>query len=76
VIPPAAWRRRRVKNENEKDLLSEVIDEYRRKAEACRRLADLSLEAERKALWIEQAGEWDRRAITAAKLSRARLWPS
>jgi hypothetical protein len=79
VIPPvglAGWRRRRVKNENEKDLLFEVLDEYRRKAEACRRLADLALEAEGKVLWIEQASEWDRRAITVAKRSRARLWPS
>jgi hypothetical protein len=48
----------------------EVADEYRRKAEACRRLADLSPESERRARWIEQAAEWDRVSAKALKQSR------
>jgi hypothetical protein len=46
-----------------------VSAEYRRKAEACRRLADLSAEAERK--WIEQAAEWEQRAAKTAKRERS-----
>ena len=49
--------------------MSELADEYRRKAEACRRLADLSPEAERKMRWIDQATDWDRLAAEAAKQS-------
>jgi hypothetical protein len=51
--------------------MGEVSAEYRRKAEACRRLADLSPETERKAYWIEQAAEWERRAAKAAKRERS-----
>jgi hypothetical protein len=51
--------------------MSELSAEYRRKAEACRRLADLSPEAERKAHWMEQATEWEQRAAKAAKRSRS-----
>ena len=51
--------------------MHEVAAEYCRKAEACRRLADLSPEAERKAYWIEQGAEWDRRAAKAAKRERS-----
>jgi hypothetical protein len=47
-------------------LLS-IADECRRKAEGCRRLAELSLAAERKLHWIKQAEEWDRLAVEAAK---------
>jgi hypothetical protein len=39
----------------------------RLKAEACRRLADMFEEAERKALWIERAGQWEQLAIKAEK---------
>ena len=50
--------------------VSDIADEYRRKAaEACRRLADLSPETERKVHWIQQATEWDRLAAEAAKQS-------
>jgi hypothetical protein len=52
--------------------MSEVADEYRRKAEACRRLADLSPETERKAHWIEQAADWERLSAEALKRSRRR----
>jgi hypothetical protein len=51
--------------------MREVSAEYRRKAEACRRLTDLSPEAELKAHWIEQAPEWEWRAAEAAKRKRA-----
>jgi hypothetical protein len=51
--------------------MGEVSAEYRRKAEACRRLADLSPETARKAYWIEQAGEWEQRAAKAAKRQRS-----
>jgi hypothetical protein len=54
-------------------FMSEIADEYRRKAEACRRLADLSPEAERKAHWLEQAEEWDR--LAAARPPRRNLPP-
>jgi hypothetical protein len=50
--------------------MSEIADEYRRKAEACRRLADLSPEMDRKSHWIEQATEWDRRSAEALEKSR------
>jgi hypothetical protein len=49
--------------------MSELADEYRRKAEACRRLADLSPEAGRKTRWINQATNWDRLAAEATKQS-------
>jgi hypothetical protein len=49
--------------------MPDVADEYRRKAEACHRLADLSPEIERKAHWIGQAAEWEQLAATAAKQS-------
>jgi hypothetical protein len=44
--------------------------EHRMKAEVCRRLADLSQEAERKTLWINKAGYWEE---LAAKVAKARL---
>jgi hypothetical protein len=50
--------------------MSEVADEYRRKAEACRRLADISRETERKVHWMKQATDWDRLAAEAVKQSR------
>lgn len=40
--------------------------------EACRRLADLSGDAERKAFWLKRAGYWERLATNAAKRSPAR----
>jgi hypothetical protein len=48
-------------------VVAELVSEYQRKAEACRRLSDLSPELERKAHWIERATEWDRLASKAAK---------
>jgi hypothetical protein len=41
--------------------------ELRLKAEACRRLAGMFEEPERKALWIERAGQWEQLAIKAEK---------
>jgi hypothetical protein len=37
--------------------------ELRLKAEACRKLAGMFEEPERKALWIERAGQWEQLAI-------------
>jgi hypothetical protein len=37
----------------------------RLKTEACRRLADMFVEAERKALWTERADHWEQLAIKA-----------
>jgi hypothetical protein len=39
----------------------------RRRAEACRRLADFSIKPERKARWIERAGHWEKLALEAEK---------
>jgi hypothetical protein len=40
----------------------EVSHDLHRKAEACRRLADLSEDDERKSYWIKKAVNWDRLA--------------
>jgi hypothetical protein len=39
----------------------------RRKAEACRRLADMDQSADRKTLWLKRADQWERLAIEAEK---------
>jgi hypothetical protein len=52
--------------------MAENSVELLRKAEACRRLADLSEDLERKTLWIERATEWDRLASKASKQARAK----
>jgi hypothetical protein len=44
--------------------MSEIAEEYRRKAAGCRQVADLSPEPERKAHWIKQAEEWERLLAT------------
>lgn len=52
-----------------------VFDEpaqLRQKAEACRRLADMSEDAARKALWLERADHWEQLAVKAAKQPRPR----
>lgn len=41
--------------------------ELRRKAEACRQLAELAENGERKNLWLNRAAEWEQRATDAAK---------
>ena len=51
--------------------MREVSAEYRRKAEACRRLADLSPELSGKMYWIERAAEWERWAAKVAKRERS-----
>ena len=43
--------------------------ELRLKAEACRKLAGMFEEPERKALWIERASDWEQLAIDAEKQS-------
>jgi hypothetical protein len=37
-------------------------DEYRRKAEECRTLADTAISSDMKATWLELAEHWDRLA--------------
>lgn len=46
--------------------------QLRMKAEASRRLADLSDDAERKMLWLERADHWAQLAIKAAKQPQRR----
>ena len=41
--------------------------ELRLKAEACRKLAVMFEEPERRALWIERASQWEKLAIKAQK---------
>jgi hypothetical protein len=51
--------------------------QLRLKAEACRRLADLTEDSEHEALWQKRANEWERLATRAEKRqpkSRRRLW--
>jgi hypothetical protein len=50
--------------------MSEVSEEFERKAEACRRLADIAEDQYRGALWIERAAEWERLAAKAKKQQR------
>jgi hypothetical protein len=40
--------------------------QLRLKAEACRRLADITEDTQRKALWIERADHWEQLASKAA----------
>jgi hypothetical protein len=43
------------------------VGELRRKAETCRRLADIEASDEDKMLWLERAADWERLAIEADK---------
>ncbi len=45
--------------------------DFRRKADACRRLAVTEDKAERKALWLNRAEEWERCAIDAETQQRS-----
>jgi hypothetical protein len=47
--------------------MSETSEEFARKAEACRQLADLAEDEYRRALWVERATEWERLAAEAKK---------
>jgi hypothetical protein len=49
-----------------KDMVDDPA-QLRLKAEACRRLADLAEDAQRKALWIERADHWEQLAAKATK---------
>lgn len=55
--------RARVNNVNMPDEAAQ----HRIKAEACRRLADLAEDADRRAMWDERAEYWDRLAAKAKK---------
>jgi hypothetical protein len=48
--------------------MSDQADHLRLKAEACRRLADLSDDIHRKLLWLERADHWERLAKKAVKV--------
>jgi len=50
---------------SEISTMSEISQSHYRKAEACRHLADLSPEPDRKAHWLEKADEWDTLAAQA-----------
>ncbi|HEY1748284.1 MAG TPA: hypothetical protein VGG11_16150 [Xanthobacteraceae bacterium] len=45
--------------------------DHRMKAEACRRLADLTDDPQRKELWIERADYWERLAAKAPKKQKS-----
>ena len=47
--------------------MSDDPAQLRLKAEACRKLAGMFEEPERKALWSERAGHWEQLAIEAEK---------
>jgi hypothetical protein len=47
-------------------LMPDDADVFRQKAEACHRLAEVTQEPERKALWVERAAYWQQLAIKAA----------
>jgi len=47
--------------------MSENPIALRRKTEACRQLADVDQSAERKALWLKRADQWEQLAIEAEK---------
>jgi hypothetical protein len=50
--------------------MTKAVNELRLKAEACRRLAELSEDTKRAILWTERAAQWDRLAAKAAKRPR------
>jgi hypothetical protein len=52
--------------------MSDERAQLRTKAEACRRLADLSKNAERKAFWLDRAGYWKRLATNIVKQPQPR----
>jgi hypothetical protein len=47
--------------------MEDSVADLRRKAGACRQLAAMEDSAERKALWLNRAEEWERCAIEAEK---------
>lgn len=47
----------------------------RLKAEACRRLADLTEDAEREALWLKRASDWEELATKTERKLRAKSRP-
>jgi hypothetical protein len=52
--------------------VSDEPAQLRLKAEACRRLADLTEDEGRKATWAERAVYWEQLVVEAEKLSRKR----
>lgn len=48
------------------------LAQLRRKAEACRRLADMSEDIDRKAMWLQRADYWELRAMQVQKHPRPR----
>ena len=47
--------------------MAESPEHLRLRAEACRRLAELAGDAERRELWLNRAAEWDRQAVKASR---------
>jgi hypothetical protein len=47
--------------------------QFRLKAKACRRLADIAEDEQRRALWIERADHWEQLAAKAAKGPQQRI---
>jgi hypothetical protein len=46
--------------------------QFRLKAEACRRLADLADNVERRKLWLNRAAAWDEMAVKTEKENKKR----
>jgi hypothetical protein len=56
-------------------MAKESPAQLRLKAEACRRLADMFEDADRKVLWNERAAHWEQLAMKAQKQSRSQTKP-
>jgi hypothetical protein len=47
--------------------------QFRLRAEACRRLAELADDPQRESIWLERANDWDQLAAKAEKKLRAKI---
>jgi hypothetical protein len=48
-------------------VVPELLAQYRQKAEACRRLAELCEDDRRRTMWIERATAWEQLAMKTTK---------
>lgn len=75
--PPMAWQKRAKRSLTPRPgslrgsahvpIMAESPAQLRMKAEACRRLAELTPDAVRRELWISRAAEWERLALKASR---------
>jgi hypothetical protein len=57
-------------------MSDETPAQFRLKAEACRRLADLADNVERRRLWLNRAAGWDDMAAKAEKKNKRQRPPT